>query len=173
MTKHAMSLLVLSLRSPWWLLNNGKQERAIRSLKMLGYSSDEIERRIAAIVLTLEEVRRETEGVTYFECFRKSNLRRTFISIAPLSIQALSGVYFASAYSTYYYQLAGYSTGDSFKLQIVQQVISLIGNVCAWFLIDKVGRRPLIFYGLLLLTVVLFITGGLAAVGTPEALKGT
>jgi SP family general alpha glucoside:H+ symporter-like MFS transporter len=47
---------------------------------------------MAAITLTLEEVRRETEGASFLECFKKSNLRRTMISIAPLTIQALSGI---------------------------------------------------------------------------------
>jgi SP family general alpha glucoside:H+ symporter-like MFS transporter len=165
-------LLLLCCRSPWWLLSKGKEEKAAEALKKLGYSPEEVEKRMAAIILTLEEVRHETEGATYLECFRKSNLRRTLISIAPLSIQSLSGIYFIAGYSTYYYEIAGYSTADSFKLQIVQQVISLLGNICSWFLIDRVGRRSLIFYGLILLTVVLFLTGALAVIGTPEALKG-
>ena len=81
-----------STRSPWWLLSRGKEAKAAEALKALGYSTDDVEKRMAAIVLTLEEVRRETEGASFTECFRKSNLRRTMISIAPLSIQALSGI---------------------------------------------------------------------------------
>lgn len=81
--------------SPWWLCSKGKEEKAIRSLARLGYSTDgEGQKRLAVIKLTLEQVRRETEGASYPECFRKSNLRRTIISIAPLSIQALCGVIF-------------------------------------------------------------------------------
>lgn len=121
---------------------------------------------------TLEEVKRETEGVTYIECFRKSNLRRTIISIMPLSIQALSGIAFAASYSTYYMQLAGFSTAESFKLQIVQQVISLIGNVMSWYLVDRVGRRNLTFWGLFVLTIILFVMAGLAVVASAAALKG-
>ncbi|KAG7285534.1 hypothetical protein NEMBOFW57_010163 [Staphylotrichum longicolle] len=49
-------------------------------------------------------------------------------------------------------QLSGYSTDDSFKLQIVQQVISLVGNVMSWYLIYRVGRRGLTFSGLAVLT---------------------
>lgn len=123
--------------------------------------------------LTLEEIRRETEGANYLECFQKSNLRRTLISIAPLCIQSLSGIVFAASYSTYYMQLAGYSTSMSFKLQITQQVISLVGNVMSWYLVDRLGRRNLTFYGLLMLTIILFLTGGLAVAATPGAIKGT
>jgi MFS transporter, SP family, general alpha glucoside:H+ symporter len=99
-------------------------------------------------------------------------LRRTVVSIAPLIIQQLTGVVFAASYSTYYAQLAGYSTEESFKLQIVQQIMSMVGNVISWFLIDKAGRRSLTLYGTIALTVVLWIMGGLAVGGTPGELKG-
>lgn len=159
-------------RSPWWLVSKGRDEKALKSLHRLG-SRDEVGRkRLAAIKQTLEEIKRETEGATYLECFRKSNLRRTIISIAPLCIQALSGITFAASYSTYYIQLAGYSTADSFKLQIVQQALSLFGNVMSWYLVDRVGRRNLTFYGLLILTVILWLMGGLATSSNPGAIKG-
>ena len=63
--------------------------------------------------------------------FKKSNLRRTIIASMPLSIQAFCGVFWVAGFSTYYMQLAGYSTAMSFKLGIVQQVISMVGNLCA------------------------------------------
>lgn len=158
--------------SPWWLINNGKEAKAAKSLKALGYSDDQIEKRIANIALTLEQVKAETEGASFLECFRKSNLRRTIISIAPLSIQALSGVYFAAAYGTYYFQLAGFTTQQSFLLTIGQHAISLFSNACSWFLIDRVGRRPLTFWGLLSVTAVLCVMGGCAIANTPASLKG-
>ncbi|KAH5039375.1 hypothetical protein HBI70_111610 [Parastagonospora nodorum] len=158
--------------SPWWLASKDRHSDALRALSGLGHRGQEGERKLAQIVTTLEEVKRETEGVTYLECFRKSNLRRTIISIVPLSIQALSGIAFAASYSTYYMQLVGFSTAESFKLQIVQQVISLVGNVMSWYLVDRVGRRNLTFWGLFVLTIILFVMAGLATVGSPSALKG-
>jgi len=159
--------------SPWWLLSRNKDDQAIRSLKKLGYNKEgEAEKRLAVIRITLTEIAKETEGVTYFECFRKSNLRRTIISIAPLSIQAISGVIFIAGYSTYYQQLAGYSTSESFKLFIALQIISMFGNVCSWDLVDRLGRRFLILWGVGLLTVLLLVVGGLASAGTTSSIKG-
>ncbi|KAI8210430.1 Maltose permease MAL61 [Colletotrichum sp. SAR 10_76] len=170
-----LGILVLAFmpESPWWLVNKGKMQKAMKSLSRLGYDAVQAEKRLSIITTTLAEVRKETEGASYAECFRKSNLRRTVISVMPLSIQALCGVYFVSAYSTYYQQLAGYSTQESFILAIVQQVISMLGNVVSWFLIDRVGRRGLTLYGMCILTTLLMITGGLAVAGTPGAVKGT
>lgn len=162
-------------RSPWWLVNKGREDKALHSLHRLGYSaaSGEDVKRIANIKVTLEEIRHETEGVTYAECFRKSNFRRTLVSIAPLVIQQFTGINFAASYSTYYSELAGYSTDMAFKLQIIQQVLSMVGNVISWDLIDRVGRRGLTLYGTMVLTVVLWIMGGLAVAGSPGDLKGT
>ncbi|KAH0420497.1 hypothetical protein CcaCcLH18_13989 [Colletotrichum camelliae] len=159
--------------SPWYLAIKGKQDAALKSLEQLGHTGDEGRVRLAVINQTLDQISSETAGASYLECFRKSNLRRTIISISPLCIQSLSGITFAASYSTYYMQLAGYSTADSFKLQIVQQVISLIGNVMSWYLVDRMGRRSLTVNGLAVLTVILLVTGGLALPGTLATNKGT
>ncbi|OQU97498.1 hypothetical protein CLAIMM_03423 [Cladophialophora immunda] len=159
--------------SPWWLVSKGKNERALKSLAKLGQKGEEGRKRLALIQLTLEEIRKETEGVTYLECFRRSNLRRTIISIGPLIIQVLTGITFVAGYFTYYLQLAGYSAKESFRIQIAQPVLSIVGNLMAAYLIDKVGRRNLTFYGLAILVVLLFIEGGLATGGSPGEIKGT
>ncbi|CAI4217875.1 unnamed protein product [Parascedosporium putredinis] len=161
-------------RSPWWLLSRGHEERALKSLHRLGYTAESGRdvKRVAAIKNTLEEVKQETEGVTYAECFRSSNLRRTIVSIAPMVVQQFTGIVFAASYSTYYAQLAGFSTEMSFKLQVIQQVLSMVGNMISWYLIDKTGRRDLTLYGTCILTVVLWVMGGLAVGGTAAMLKG-
>lgn len=81
-------------------------------------------------------------------------------------MQAFSGITFAASYATYYMQLAGYSTEKSFTLQIIQQVVSMIGSVTSWYLVDRIGRRNLTFYGLLSLTVILLVMGGCATATT-------
>ncbi|KAI1632237.1 general substrate transporter [Biscogniauxia mediterranea] len=159
--------------SPWWYTMRGKRDKAMKSLRNLGHSEDHAQQKLALIERTLEESRRETSGVTYLECLKKNNLRRTIIAIMPMAIQMLSGVNFAASYSTYYIQLAGYSTAESFKLQIVQQVASLVGNVMSWYLVDWVGRRSLTLWGTVMLTVVLWLMGGLAVAATAGAIKGT
>ncbi|RDW89937.1 uncharacterized protein DSM5745_01712 [Aspergillus mulundensis] len=176
----ALSLILLMPESPWWLVSKNRESAALSSLTRLGYNPSQRAKKLSAIKLTLEQVRRETEGATYAECFRTSNLRRTIISIAPLSIQALSGIIFSASYSTYYFQLAGYSDAMSFRLQIAQQVLSIVGNVMSYFLIDRLGRRNLMLYGLGIMTCILMVTGGLGVVATQTenphsagAVKGT
>jgi len=159
-------------RSPWWLLSKNKEQRARTSIEKLGYKSAAVDRRLAIIKLTLEESRSETDNTTYAQCFRGSNLRRTLISIAPLSIQAFCGVYFVLSYNVYYIQLSGYSTQESFQIGIAIQVCGIVGNVCSWFLIDRVGRRSLSLYGTGFITAMLCVIGGLAVAATPASIRG-
>ncbi|KAH7120707.1 putative maltose permease [Dactylonectria macrodidyma] len=162
--------------SPWWLVSKGRRSQALINLSKLGYAPDVAHRRLAYMESTLEKVRAETEASTYLECLRKSNRRRTIISLAPASIQLLAGVSFSFSYFTYYAQLAGYSTPEAFRLYVGLRVLAVAGNVISWFLIDRVGRRRLVLWGLFAMTVVLMLIGALAVVGehgNTTALKGT
>ncbi|KAB8275140.1 hypothetical protein BDV30DRAFT_236840 [Aspergillus minisclerotigenes] len=155
--------------SPWWLASRGHDEKAIMNLRRLGSSRDEAEQKMATIKRTLEEVRREPEGASYLEFFRKSNLRRTTIAVLFLCMLSAAGASFPASYSTYYAQTVGSNTEMSFKIQIIQQVLSLIGNVISWWLIGRVGRRQVTFWSSFVLMVFLFIIGALATEGSSEA----
>ncbi|RDW63252.1 hypothetical protein BP6252_10797 [Coleophoma cylindrospora] len=159
--------------SPWWLASKGRDEQALKTLRKLGSATDaDATRKLDLIKVTLEKARQETEGATYIECFRYSNLRRTMVSTLPLSIQAMGGILFINGYLTYYAQLAGYSTPDSYHLSIIYNVVSICGCVCSWFVIDKVGRRNLTLGGTAALTVVLLIAGGLATTKKTPDIRG-
>ncbi|KAL3428807.1 general substrate transporter [Aspergillus tetrazonus] len=157
MTAIGIVFLPFMPESPYWL--------------RLGYSPSECSKRIADMKDTLERARHETSSASYAECFRKSNLRRTVIAVAPIFIQNISGYYFVATYLTYYAQLVGYSADASFIINIVAQVVSFVGCVASWFLIESVGRRPLNIWGVALMTVVLCVGGGLATTNNFQCLK--
>ncbi|KAL2838532.1 general substrate transporter [Aspergillus pseudoustus] len=158
--------------SPYWLVSRENDAKTTRSLRRLGYSPTDITKHIADMKITLEKARQETSTTSYLECFRKSNLRRTIIAVAPLFIQNISGYYFVGSYLTYYAQLVGYSTHASFIISILAQVASFIGCVISCFLIDRVGRRALNIWGLGTMTVVMFVAGGLGTTTNFACLKG-
>ncbi|KAE8415273.1 MFS general substrate transporter [Aspergillus pseudocaelatus] len=76
--------------SPWWLASRGHDKKAVMNLRCLGSSLDEAENKLVTIKRTLEEIRRETEGASYLECFRKSNLRRTTIAVLSMTGNIIS-----------------------------------------------------------------------------------
>ncbi|GLA21623.1 hypothetical protein AnigIFM62618_011292 [Aspergillus niger] len=133
--------------SPYWLVRRGDESKTMRALQHLGYSPSECTKRVADVKDTLEKARQKTSSASYRECFGKSNLRRTVIA------------------------LVGYSADASFIINVVAQVVSSVGCVASWFLIESVDRQPLNIWGVTLMTVLLCISGGLATTNNFKCLK--
>ena len=110
--------------SAYWLMSKNRRSDALKSLRRLGMAEIQAERHTDNIQHTLDQISQETAGASFLECFRRSNLRRTIVSIAPLSIQALCGVTFVINYTAYYLQLAGFSAHKSFQIQIAQDQLA-------------------------------------------------
>lgn len=155
--------------SPWYLLLRGNDAGVLKALRRLGHSASSAESHLAAMKLTKNAADSETEGASFLECFRGTNLRRTIITVMPFSIQAFSGVVWISSYNTYYFQLAGISTSRSFAIGCGAQALSITGNIVAFFIIDRVGRRFLLLWAFGFLTLLLVVTGGLGTATTNNA----
>ncbi|KAK4936419.1 hypothetical protein LTR10_022693 [Elasticomyces elasticus] len=148
--------------SPWWLAQPGKVDAAKRALQRLGHGQASAEKHLADIRITQEAAKHETEGASYLECFKGTNLRRTIIAMMPLSIQCLSGVPWIASYSTYYFELAGLSSKRAWDIS------------GAFILVDRFGRRRLLLWGFGFLAALLMVTGGLGTMTTNHgAVLGT
>jgi MFS transporter, SP family, general alpha glucoside:H+ symporter len=161
--------------SPVWLMRVGNFSKARQSLCRLGYKQPlEIDTEILRIQNALEkEIHDCGDGTSYLECFRKSDLRRTIISVMPLGIQALGGNFFFGFYFPYYNQLVGYSVHESFHLQFIQYALLILATGCSWYLVERFGRRTLAMYGTFALALLMLLCGGLGMSNSPVAIKGT
>lgn len=77
----------------------------------------------------------------------------------------LSGAQFAYGPS-YFYQQAGMSTDDAYKLAVVSPALAFIGTVCSWVLLSYIGRRTIYLYGITSLTVTLAAIGIVSVVSS-------
>lgn len=158
--------------SPWWLVRKGRTEDAERSLRRLTSANDptfNAEQTIAMMVHTNEMEKQITAGQSYWDCFKGTDLRRTEIACVTWSIQNLCGSAFMG-YSTYFYEQAGLAEADAFDMSLAQYAIGFMGTILSWFLMGHFGRRTLYLYGLVIMTVLLFIIGFVAL--APESNNG-
>lgn len=153
--------------SPWWLVKVGKLREAKHSLMRLLSENEHLPNKelmadamVDKIHMTIREEEALSSGISYFDAFKKNNLRRTRITCFTWLVQNITGSAFMG-YSTYFYQNAGLSTSNSFTFSIVQYALGLIGTISSWFLSQKLGRFDIYFGGLVTQTVILFIVGGL------------
>lgn len=153
--------------SPYWLIKTGQNAEAKKSIMRLLTENEHLPNKeymadamVDKIKMTLEEERALTEGISYLDCFKKGNIRRTRVACMTWLVQNITGSAFMG-YSTYFYLQAGLSTSNSFTFSIVQYVLGILGTLSSWTLSKKLGRFDIYFLGLSVQAVILIVTGGL------------
>lgn len=165
--------------SPYWHLQNGRPEKARRSLERIHGRSDQAllgaeMDRITEVIRSSEELAAAAgaSGPVYVQIFRGSNLvgtarrsapntdrilttwpqKRTIISLLPAAGQQLIGAAFVLSYITYFLSLIGIE--EFFKASVALYCVMLASNLSAFALIEMVGRRPLLVVGMFALTAI-------------------
>lgn len=153
--------------SPWWLCKTGQYDAAKKSIMRLLTENDQLPNKefmadamVDKIKMTIKEEQAVSKGISYLDCFKKENLRRTRIASMTWLIQNITGSAFMG-YSTYFYQQAGLSVSNAFTFSIVQYVMGILGTLSSWTASQKLGRFTIYFGGLCTQTVILVVVGGL------------
>lgn len=110
---------------------------------------------------TNEMERESKQGVTYMDCFKGVDIRRTEIVIGIWVVQTLGGQNLMG-YFSYFLVQAGMDSGNSFSLSMAQYALGMVGTAGSWFLMAKVGRRKIHFSGLCCQFLLLIIVGSLS-----------
>ncbi|RSH91961.1 hypothetical protein EHS25_009331 [Saitozyma podzolica] len=147
------TLLLIGLpfapESPWWLVRRGRFSSAEHIVSRLGGPTVDAPLFVHQIqdTIALEDLHRASS--TYLDCARGSDRRRTIIAMMVFVLQQVAGVVFVLGFSNYFFQLAGFNTANSFKLGVGVTAIGIVGNLVAFFAVNRFGRRPLFFWGMI------------------------
>ncbi|KIW65010.1 hypothetical protein PV04_07302 [Phialophora macrospora] len=154
--------------SPWWLVRRNRISDARAALARLASNNGavDLDKAVTLMVYTTEHEKELGTGTSYPSLFRGIDRRRTIIACGCWLIQTLSGATFRT-YSTYFYKQAGLPTDQAFNMAIGQYALGIVGVICAWFLLPRFGRRTFYLFGLVCMTILLFIIGILGAVSNP------
>ncbi|KAJ5554233.1 hypothetical protein N7513_004192 [Penicillium frequentans] len=151
--------------SPVFLVRKGKLTAARTVLGRLYSDGNDAEGHFERIKLTLEEAESQ-KTVSYMECFRGTNLRRTMIAMLVFSAEPMSGLGFVSNYGSLMYQYLGIGDRQSFLIQIGAQILSISGAIVSFLVSDFGGRRPMFIGGCIALTILLLCMGIAGSVNT-------
>lgn len=158
-------LTYLAPESPWWLVQRGRRDDAKRSLLRLtrpelDYNADyNIE--LMEHTNEAEKALNNGRAISFQECFRGTNLRRTEIACMIFMIQNMSGLP-AISFASYFFTKIGFDQKKSYDLAIGMQGIAILAAVISFVLQTYLGRRRLYLAGLLAQFVVL-LTAGIVA----------
>lgn len=146
--------------SPWWQVRHGHYEAAQKTVHRLTSRSEKSKsQQIVAMMIHTDNIERELEvGSSYWDCFRGSNLRRTEVACVTFAGQVFAGSQLAYT-GTYFFEQAGMSPSAAYKLGLGGTAVAFVGTILSWFLMKRLGRRPMYLSGMGLMSVYLFVIG--------------
>jgi SP family general alpha glucoside:H+ symporter-like MFS transporter len=146
--------------SPWWLVRHGRYEQAERNVKRIMAKSEHPNaKNVVAMMIHTNNIEKEiTEGHSYLDCFRGTDLRRTEISCVIFAGQVLAGSSFAYS-ATYFFEQAGLDSDNAYKLGLGGTAIAFVGTLLSWGAMRIMGRRTIYLWGMAGMSTCLFIIG--------------
>ena len=153
--------------SPYWLVRKGRLDDARQALLSLtsrrnnNFNPDDS---VALIIQTNQEERLLREGVSYRDCLRGVDLRRTEITCLVWICQVSCGTWFGSSV-TYFLEQTGFSADEAFSIGVGISALGWISTVFAWWIMTRVGRRTLYLVGMASMFTILVTVGFM---GIPE-----
>ena len=133
--------------TPRYYIKMGKNEKACKSLSRL--------RRLnvdhPALVEEIAEIQANHEyelslgKASYIDCFRGTLGKRLATGCLLQALQQLTGVNFIFYYGTSFFKSSG--IGNPFIISVITDVVNVTSTLPGLYMIEKWGRRPMLFWG--------------------------
>ncbi len=139
-------LLYIVPQSPRWLVQNGRADEAKKVLSKIGgneYSE--------SVLKDIHESVKKDEGKekTYFRDIFKKQLKYVLlIGFGIAALQQISAINAILYYSTIIFETAGGGRDSAFMQAVILGITNLVFTIAAMYLIDRLGRKPLLVIGL-------------------------
>lgn len=151
-------LIVISFvpESPRWLVLKRKEAKALKIFKRI-YSS------AASASVQLEETKTvvSSETKSEWKVLMKPGILKAVIIGASIAILGqFMGVNAVLYYGPTIFENAGISGGDSLFCQVLVGTVNMLTTVLALLIIDRIGRKKLVYYGVSGMILALVLIGG-------------
>ncbi|HEY9362624.1 MAG TPA: sugar porter family MFS transporter [Chitinophagaceae bacterium] len=135
--------------SPRWLMKAGKKKKAEAVLQKIGGST--------FATNTMQDINLSLEGVTkksYKAVFEKAVRPAVFVGITLAVFQQFCGINVVFNYTSTIFESVGANLDRQLFETVSIGLVNLVFTLIAMWQIDKLGRRPLMLFGSLVLSVV-------------------
>lgn len=141
--------------SPRWLILKGRDERAVGIFRKIYLSEVEVDTQLQD---TKSVVQSETKSDWKF-LLQPGIFKAVLIGAAIAILGQFMGVNAVLYYGPTIFEKAGLSGGDALFSQVLVGIVNVVTTVIAVFIIDKVGRKKLVYYGVSGMVLSLLLIG--------------
>ncbi|XP_050735196.1 facilitated trehalose transporter Tret1-like [Eriocheir sinensis] len=145
--------------SPYWLLRRGKEKMALRSLLRLRAPEHDVDSELSNIREAITQSQNHSITQQFQSLRETANYRPVLLVTSIFLLRELGGAMNIFMYAVFFFENAGVML-DPFSCSVLLGVSRLIFTIISAFIIDKVGRRPLLLTSTLVCALTLYITGG-------------
>lgn len=155
--------------SPRFLVASGKKDKALSVLTKL-YGARVASKTVDDIYASIAH----DHAPSFSDLIDKTKKRIrpiVWVGIGLAVLQQFVGINVVFYYGAVLWQAAGFSESDSLAISVVSGVVSIGACLITFFLVDKIGRKPLLLIGSVGMTVTLALVA-YAFAGAPLDAKG-
>jgi sugar porter (SP) family MFS transporter len=128
--------------SPRWLLKEGKEDKAVKILHKIGDAG--------FVKNSVQDIQRSftsTTNATFSDLFKKAMLPALLLGIGLAVFQQFCGINTVFNYAPKIFESIGASQDDQLLQTVFIGGVNLLFTFIAMFLVDKIGRKPLMLIG--------------------------
>jgi SP family arabinose:H+ symporter-like MFS transporter len=140
--------------SPRWLIVNKSEERALSILRRI-YGKKEAVVQVSNVKHLIESETKSDWRMLLEPGFRLA----LFIGVALAILGQFMGVNAVLYYGPTIFKESGLSSGDSLFYQVLVGLVNMLTTVIALIIIDKVGRKQLVYWGVSGMIIALLLIG--------------
>ena len=153
-------LLIMFLipETPRWYVSKGRDEEAKKALQWLRGKNADINNELNESIKSNHESKKLSNNSSIGDIFSKINRKPLLISLGLMFFQQLSGINAVIFYTTSIFKMAGTSIPGEI-CTIIVGVVNFVSTFIATVLIDKVGRKVLLYISAISMIVTLTVLG--------------
>lgn len=152
-------LMLMIPETPRWYVGRGREDKARKALQWLRGKQADVEPELKGIMKSHCEAERHASQNAIFDLLKRQNLKPLLISLGLMFFQQLSGINAVIFYTVSIFKDAG-STIDENLCTIIVGVVNFIAVFIATVLIDRLGRKILLYISDVAMIITLATLGG-------------